>query len=155
MVKKTNLDREISGYYQPAFKQEPKRKFKKLPKSDSKQEFEEKVVPILKDIKNNPEAKQIAQESDIYVGSNSFHNFLIISLVLLASACLVFVMWGIYSDKFKSDIEMNQNNSMVVNPLFNATVNSETTNQFTHTINNPLNSTCICNPTIIVEGCSA
>ena len=88
-------------------KEDPKPLPVQQPLTENKEKFMENGVPFLKEVKDHPTAKKIAKQNGVYVGSNFWHEFLIIFFVLTLIGGICFVGWGIYNDKFKTDVDVN------------------------------------------------
>jgi len=144
----------VKNFYNPQFKQQPAQEMLSTSPVNKEENFREKGVPFLQKVKENPTARKIAEDNGVYVGNPIWHEFLIIFFVLVIIGGIIAGAWsfgyGVYNDKFKSDI----NQSITINPIFNTSVDIDAPNNNEFTINNPLNSTCLCNPTIIVSGCN-
>lgn len=93
--------RETKGYYNPQVKSPITTQFK------SENNFVEKGVPFLQEVKENPDARRIAKDNGVYVGNPIWHEFLIIVFILVIIGGIVMGGWGIYNDKFKTEVAVN------------------------------------------------
>lgn len=153
----TPFYKSVKNFYNPQFSNANKQQPKEGPviPVNREENFKDKGVKFLQDVKDNPNARRIAEDNGVYVGNPIWHEFLIVFFVLAIIGSIIagawFFAYGVYNDKFKSDI----NQSITLNPMFNASVKVDAPTNNDFTINNPLNSTCLCNPTIIVSGCNS
>lgn len=120
---KDTFYRETNGFYESQLSDgierdnigRPKQKTKPLPVqqplTENKEKFMERGVPFLKEVKEHPEAKKIAKENGVYVGSPFWHEFLIIFFILVMVGGIAGSVWffgyGVYNDKFKTDVSVN------------------------------------------------
>jgi hypothetical protein len=76
-----------------------------------------------------------------------WYNFLILAFILSLIIFVGFFAWGIKNDKFKTFFTDNSQvlNNIQVQP---ANVTSNTNNEFSYVINNPLNTSCVCQPVL-------
>lgn len=79
-------------------------KFKPLPVKNEKDKFVKEVVPVLEEVKDNPEAKQIAKDHGIYVGNSGWHNFLAVFFVITLIIFFAGILYLAYNDHFKTDV---------------------------------------------------
>ena len=97
MAEKNSFEREID--------------FKKLPKSEinnsEEKNFRERAVPFLKDVKENPRAREIAKENGVYVGDPLWHNILLVFFIFGIIGGIGWLGYLGYTDHFKSDINLD------------------------------------------------
>ena len=120
-----NFNVDVSGYELP-------QKSKPLPKTHDGKEYE----------KWKDQSNIILSEQDLpyRVVDSRAYSFLIVFFVLATIILLVYggiFLYQISDGGFKSAVS----NSNIVNPLFNATVNSETENKFDNLFENKFNIT--------------
>lgn len=74
--------------------------------SESEKNFREKAVPFLQEVKENKEAKKIARENGIHIGSTIWHDLLLAFFVLVVIVGILGFLYLAYSGSFKDEINL-------------------------------------------------
>lgn len=71
--------------------------------------FKRDIVPIVRDINNNPRARELVREEGVYVGSAWWHNVLLSVLIIALIGCFISIPILVYKGYFKSEINQTVN----------------------------------------------
>lgn len=111
--------------------------------------FKRNIVPIIKDVQNNPRAKKIVREEGVYVGSAWWHNVLlsifIIALIVFFTSIPVLIYYGYTQSNINQTINVEPAKVTVPvenNYEFKTPVDNKYENNYSIYVNNFIECDC-------------